>query len=420
VAVAAAGLAVAVGAATADARARLDPTFGAGRGYVTTAVPGGTSLVYGVAAVPGGGIVTAGQVSGRNGNGQIVVARYRSNGSLDRSFASNGLYVTRLPRARGPFLATSIARQPSTGKLIVAGGYGPGSMLALRLTANGRLDRSFGGRRTGMTIIPAGGIAQSLLVQRNGAILLGGSNANANGRPMVVARLTANGSVDRRFGRQGRASVLFWNADLAASAGVVGMAVTRNGTIVGAGHLDYIGSDGHGSAGVFALDPDGSPASRYGTNGSTEVAFTRSSGAFAQWFPCALSLDSQGRVTVTGNGSVTTAGAVLSARLTAAGGLDPTFGGAGDGRSVLPGVPGDNDTTCGATAAQGNLTVGVGPVLAQLSSTGTPNASFAPGGLLRITTPTRTTVNAVAGSGRNIVAAGSAGRALYVARYRTN
>jgi uncharacterized delta-60 repeat protein len=288
----------------------------------------------------------------------------------------------------------------------------------LRLTARGRLDRSFG--RSGLARVRAGGIAQSLALQRNGGILVGGSNANRNGRPMVVARFTRNGRLDRGFGRRGLAQALFWNADIAASAGVVGLTTTPAGNIVGVGHLDYIGSDGHGSAGVFQLTTGGRPAQDFGSGGHVELALTTPGGEFAQWFPCALTRASGGRIMVTGDGSAGTGNALLTTRLTRQGAPDLSYGGAGTGFAVTPGVRSSSDTTCGATSsAAAALTVGVGSSLGQLRPDGSPNASFAAGGLLNIARPRRLDINAVVPAGaRRVVLAGAAGNAVYVARYR--
>lgn len=402
------------------ARARPDPTFGGGRGWVTTRVPGATAVAYGAAVVERGAIVLAGQATRAAGDGQIVVARYLRNGRLDRTFGVRGVFKTTLPQSDGPFIATAIRRQRSTGKLLIAGGYGQGAMLLLRLQANGRLDRRFGGQGTGRVTVPAGGIAQSLAIQRGGKILLGGSNANVNGRPMVVARFTRRGRLDSGFGRGGLTQALFWNPNLAASAGLTGLATTPSGGVIASGHIDYIGSDGHGSAGVFRLSSSGRPVRSFGTGGSTEVAFRTPRGEFAQWFPCAMTVDSRGRITVTGDGSIGPGGAILTIRLTRRGALDRSFGSAGTGRVVLDGATSASDPTCGAApSASGGLTVGVGATLAQLRQNGTPNRRFARGGLLRIRNPARVTINAVARAGRRrVVVAGGAGRALYVARYR--
>jgi uncharacterized delta-60 repeat protein len=290
-------------------------------------------------------------------------------------------------------------------------------LLVLRLTPAGRLDRSFG--RSGLARTASGGIAQSLALQTGGGILLGGSKANRNGRPMVVARFTRNGLLDRGFGRRGLAQVLFWNPDLASSAGVNGLVTTPGGEVIGFGHLDYIGSDGHGSAGVFQLTSNGQPAQGFGNGGHVEVAFMRPAGGFAQWFPCAMTRVSGGRIMVTGDGSTGAGGAILSTRLTRQGTLDSSYG-AGDGLAVTPGLRDFSDTTCGAaSSAAGALTVGVGSSLGQLQADGTPDDRFGRGGLLRIATPRGAGINAVVRSGaRRVVLAGSAGKAVYVARYR--
>jgi uncharacterized delta-60 repeat protein len=397
--------------------ARPDPTFGKGRGWVTTRIAGAMPIAYGAVIVPGGKIVVAGEAATRGGSGQIFVARYLADGRLDRGFGSRGIFKTALPKAAGPFLGTAIARVGKTGRLVVAGG-GKETMLVMRLTPRGRLDRSFG--RSGMARVRAGGIAQSLALQRNGGILLGGSNANSNGRPMVVARFTRNGRLDRGFGRRGLARVLFWNPDLAASGGVVDLTTTPAGEIIGLGHLDYIGSDGHGSAGLFQLTSSGRPAQDFGSSGHVEVALTVPAGGFAQWFPCALTRVSGGRVMVTGDGLAGASSSLLTTRLTAQGVPDSSYGGGGNGFAVTPGLRNFSDTTCGATAsAAGALTVGVGASLGQLQADGAPDGRFARGGILSIARPRGLNVNAVTRAGaRRVVLAGVAGNAIYVARYR--
>ncbi len=397
-----------------------DPTFGNGHGYVTTSIRGVSVQAYAATVLPNGDIVIAGQTTRPNGNGQIMVARYKPDGSLDPSFGSGGLYRSSFREADGPYIATSVVPVNSSGSLLVGGGYGLGSMLALRLTSAGRPDTAFGAKHNGLAVVPVGGIASSIALERNHQILLGGSNANANGRPMVVAELTSSGRVDRRFGRAGIAQVLFWNADLAASAGVLGLIPTSDGGVLGFGHLDYIGSDGHGSAGVFRLSSTGHLAPSFGTKGHVEVAFTNTNGKFAQWFPCAIAAAPSGRITVTGDGSMTgQGGQLLSAALTAQGTPDSSFG--TKGRAVTPGLSGDNNTTCGAYTSSESLTAGVGGAVIRLFANGTPDTGFAPAGVLRISTPKDVTLNAAASvpnpTGSTFVAAGSAGNDAYVGRF---
>jgi uncharacterized delta-60 repeat protein len=411
-------LAAASAAAKAGGGAHPDRGFGAGRGWVTTRLQGRMLLGYAAAVVAGGKIVIAGQAVAPKANGQVLVVRYRRSGRLDRGFGSRGIFTTSLPVAKGPFVATAVVPQRSTGKLLIAGGYGQGSILLLRLTRDGRLDRSFGAKHNGRAVVSVGGIAQSIAVQRDGKILVGASNANRNGRPMVVARFTDNGLVDRGYGRQGIAQIMFWNPRLAASAGAYALIATADGGVIGAGHLDYIGGDGHGTAGVFKLNPAGRLVKGFGTGGHVQVAFKAIPGKRRQWFPCAATVNSRGAVSVTGDGTLGAGNVLLTARLTRRGRLDRTFGKSHDGRAVTPGAGSSNITTCGASStAAGVLTVGVGARLIQLRADGAANSAFARGGLIKIAKPFKVTINAIPGVGRSVLPAGSAGKALYLARY---
>lgn len=412
-------LALAALPASASAVATPDPAFGDG-GFVTTPIAGAQAVGYDATVLGNGKIVVAGQATTATNNGQIVVARYLTDGSLDDSFGDGGIYTSELPPADGPFLARAVRQARDSRKILVAGGYGQGSMLALRLTAKGKPDPTFG--KSGFTTLPVGGVAGALAIQSDGRILLGGADGNDNGQPMVIARLNADGSTDASYGDDGIVKSIFWDPMMAASAGVSGLRIARGsgGGLVGFGHIDYIGGDGHGSAGVFRLDSDGEPVTSFGSGGHTEIDFPTGQSRPAFWFPCAMSQDSQGRITVTGD-STNFGGAMLSTRLTAAGAPDSSFGNSGDGRVITPGwANNDNFTTCGAALTGGKtLTAAAGPIAMQLTSAGSTRPSFGPGGLLRITDPTGVGINAVRRSAfRRVIFAGSAGADLYLAQYR--
>jgi uncharacterized delta-60 repeat protein len=421
-------LAVGVGAAAASERStkrgpRPDATFGRGAGFVTTAVPGSFAVAYAATVLPDGDIVVAGQASPPSGNGQVVVARYLPNGRLDPSFASHGIFESALPSASAPYIATALARDRGTGKLVIAGGYGQGSMLVMRLTARGRLDPTFGARRSGVATAAVGGIANSLVIQPNGGIVVGGSNANRRGRPFVVARFTPSGVLDRAFGHKGIAQARFWNGAAASSAGVNGLAIARGGGIIASGHIDYIGGTGrgkagYGTAGIFRLTNRGLPFRAFGTAGHTQVAFPGRPGVPQSWYPCAMTVDRRGRITVTGGGGAHKS-ALLTARLTPRGALDRSYGEARDGRSVVPGVGGNAITTCGdASTPAGEITVGLQSTLAQVLPGGRPNVRFASGGVFTISEPRRVFINSLVRLGHRILIAGSAADKIYVGRYR--
>lgn len=402
---------------------RIDRTFGAPRGFVTTPIAGADSLAYGATVISGGRVIVAGQASPPSGNGQIIVMRYLANGRLDRGFASRGIFRSNLPAADAPFIATAIARDRKTGKIVIAGGYGQGSMLVMRLTANGRLDRTFGVARSGFTKAAVGGIANSLAIQSSGRILLGGSNANVNGRPFIVARFTPSGALDRTFGRRGIVQARFWNPSAASSAGVLSLVPTADGGVIAGGHIDYIGgtgggSGGHGAAGVFRLTRGGRPLQSFGTGGHALITIFSRSHVPESWYPCGMTVDGRGRITVTGGGG-THRFALFTARLTGRGALDRSFGSSHNGRTATPGLGGNAITTCGvSTTPAGQLTVGLQAKLAQLLPSGRPNTRFAPRGVFTIRSPARVFTNALVGSGqRRLIVAGSAGSRVYVARY---
>jgi hypothetical protein len=131
-----------------------------------------------------------------------------------------------------------------------------------------------------------------------------------------------------------------------------------------------------------------------------------------------MTVDRRGRITVTGGGGTHTS-ALLTARLTARGRLDRTFGRARSGRSVIAGVGGNAITTCGdASTRAGAITVGLQSRLAQVLPNGRPNSRFARRGVFAIARPRRVFVNALIRTGRRVVVAGSAGDRMYVGRYR--
>jgi uncharacterized delta-60 repeat protein len=117
----------------------LDPSFGAG-GIVTTAFgsPDGASAVV---LQRSGKIVVVGDGQ-RDKQSVFALARYKPNGSLDPSFGSGGKVNTRFGSGSATPTAASLQRD---GKIVVVGSMFTRWEFALaRYRANGSLDRSFG------------------------------------------------------------------------------------------------------------------------------------------------------------------------------------------------------------------------------------------------------------------------------------
>jgi hypothetical protein len=131
-----------------------------------------------------------------------------------------------------------------------------------------------------------------------------------------------------------------------------------------------------------------------------------------------MTIDAHGRIVVTGGGG-THRGALFTARLTPRGALDRSYGSAGSGRAITPGVGGNAITTCGATSTKGGeVTVAVQSRLTQLLPSGLPNRRFARGGVVKIVEPRQVFVNALIASGtRRMTMVGAAHNVIYVSRY---
>ena len=129
------------------------------------------------------------------------LARYRPDGSIDRSFGSHGVAITHIGDGSFP---SQLLPLPS-GKILVAGTAFVGStdmITLIRYRADGSLDRSFASE--GVLQAPAlGRDGTSVLVQHDGKIVVGGWNQG-----FMLARYDANGkNLDPSFDGDGVAGV---------------------------------------------------------------------------------------------------------------------------------------------------------------------------------------------------------------------
>jgi uncharacterized delta-60 repeat protein len=202
----------------------LDFSFGSG-GVALTAFPGtdersstspgavARTSINGLASQPDGKLVAVGSVVLRGSHRAVaVVARYLADGRLDPTFARGRGWISLsfLPRVGAE--AMSVALWPSPGTtgdqaIVVAGRAGnsrnDGAGFALaRLRPDGRLDRSFG--RQGIAVTDVGGSngATAVAVRADDSIVVAGAS-EATKRLFIVARYTATGRLDRRFGGAG-------------------------------------------------------------------------------------------------------------------------------------------------------------------------------------------------------------------------
>jgi uncharacterized delta-60 repeat protein len=193
-------------------------------------------------------------------------------------------------------------------------------------TTTGNLDPTFG---TGGTVRTdfAGNIdeANAVVVQPNGQIIAAGSSFSNSKtvEDFIVARYNANGSLDKRFGKNGKITTDFFrNVDSISS-----IAIQPDGKIVVAGFAQLAGSGG--TPRVFALAryrSDGSPDTSFGNGGALTTSF---GGNFAA--ASAVMVQPDGKIVVAGtvdfNPDIPGSGLDFAlARYNTSGTLDGSFG----------------------------------------------------------------------------------------------
>lgn len=241
-------------ATLAAARGDLDPTFGAG-GKVTTDF-GGNEMGWAVEVQRDGKAVVAGNRFDPGPSDAIVLARYTGNGSLDKSFDSDGRVATRIGDSfSGAF---DVALQHD-GKIVAAGsGFspsGPQDFALARYDSAGALDPTFGHGGTLLTGFQPNSLdgALAVLVQPDGKIVAAGRTRTTPTYDFAVARYLPNGTLDSTFDGDGLVTTHVTDQhDLAIS-----LALQRDGKIVAGGYTMHT-VDSSLDLALARYNPDGS------------------------------------------------------------------------------------------------------------------------------------------------------------------
>ncbi|HEX5713406.1 MAG TPA: delta-60 repeat domain-containing protein [Solirubrobacterales bacterium] len=209
------------GSDAVPALARLLPDGGVDRGFGKGGVRllggGWEGGIYDLAPTRDGGIVAQGE-----GYIGTAVWKLHETGSLDRGFGKGGEVIVEGRGKKEKYgweeeleAIEKMVVLPS-GKIMLAGTgsrYGERKrryrFLALRLRADGSLDRSFG--RDGYAAAVVGGwtFASALAPLPGGGLLVTGSAQTPDGKRSDVGAVafTASGKLDRRFGNRGKMRV---------------------------------------------------------------------------------------------------------------------------------------------------------------------------------------------------------------------
>jgi uncharacterized delta-60 repeat protein len=321
--------------------------------------------------------VTAGQAA-VGGVDVILATRMTTSGALDPTFGTGGITTVKIGSGAGVDSGAGIALQPD-GKIVIAGtGHGNGSpnFAAVRLNTDGSLDSTFGS--DGVVTVPIGGaaIANAVVVQPDGRIVLGGTayTTDTNSNHFAATRLNANGSLDSTFGTNGVTV-------LAPTGGAWGMVRQTDGRIVLAGQRTYNGTEAYMAARLLAT---GKLDTAYGQGGIVTVPI--GSKAIAT----AIALQRDGKTVISGE-ATTDRGVVATVRLTSGGSLDASYGSGGISQFTGAGV-----NTMTIDSAGRVLVAGVGVGMVRLKTTGGLDTTFASGGVGFYSAGTSTAANGMA------------------------
>jgi uncharacterized delta-60 repeat protein len=284
----------------------LDPSFD-GDGTVLVDF-GSESSARAVALQPDGKIVLAGWVSQPVGGGCCVadfaLARLTSAGTLDGSLDGDGRVVTDfLPGADNGHDAAQAVLVQADGRILAAGsGVAGGTSVdfaVARYLADGSLDPTFS--NDGLVTTDFLGYfdeIRDLAVDTGGRLVAGGQSCEFPGNADEVCdfglvRYTASGSLDRRFGRQGRI-----RTDLGGDVGegIRGVVVQADGRIVATG--DTAGPGGP-DVGLARYRADGRLDRSFGINGVVITSVSPSTDEVG-----GLALQADGRLVVAGTTAV--------------------------------------------------------------------------------------------------------------------
>ncbi|HSQ16830.1 MAG TPA: delta-60 repeat domain-containing protein [Anaerolineales bacterium] len=309
------------GAARYLADGSLDPSF-AEDGILLTDLFGSLDSASGVAIQADGKIVVAGSTSGVSYD--FALTRYNPDGSLDATFADHGILITDFDL--GSDYAKDVAIQ-ADGKIVVAGyTYLSAQDFALaRYNPDGSLDTTFDGDGR-VTTDFADGIdtGQALAIQEDGKIILAGYTYGSTLYDIAVARYNDDGSLDTTFDGDGRVTT-----DLAGDSDYgYAVALQLDGKIV-------VGGSTTGFAIDFLL-------ARYNADGSLDTTFdsdglltTDIAGNHDACTALVVQLD--GKILAGGYSDNASNDNFSLVRYNADGSLDPSFDGDGKLESDLTG-----------------------------------------------------------------------------------
>jgi uncharacterized delta-60 repeat protein len=220
-----------------------DMSFGVGGVTTTDLADGSYDEPYAAVLQPDGRIILGGYTNSGTGPGvlfgadQLALARYLPNGMLDPTYGQDGKVIFDGGSLDERLLALALAPDGD----LLAGGYvngeRRGDLLLARLRPDGSLDKVFGNTGKGFAVNDLGTNSEriaALVLQPDGKIVAGGQTATADNADFAVFRYDRQGMLDPSFGHNGVASFDFGGREDRVHA----VALQPDGKIVAVGQSE--------------------------------------------------------------------------------------------------------------------------------------------------------------------------------------
>jgi uncharacterized delta-60 repeat protein len=291
-----------------NADGSLDTSFD-GDGRVITDLAGWNDVAYGLALLEDGRMVAVG--TGVFNRYDFGAVRYNADGSLDSTFAEDGILLSDLYGSIDSVAAAALQRD---GKVVVVGHTMRTStdFAIARYNPDGSLDLGFGTQGKVVTDFRgAVDIATSVAVQADGKLLVAGYNYD-----FILARYNPDGSLDTTFDGDGAVSTDFSYSQDYASA----VLIQGDGKYILAGYLEVSG--GYDFA-LARYKSDGRLDKTFGVDGKVVTDLS----GYNDYLEAAV-LQADGKIVVGGSSDGTSIDFVL-ARYNTDGSLDASFDGDG-------------------------------------------------------------------------------------------
>ena len=296
----------------------MDDTFGT-NGWKIYNLPYNLSFFNSLSMQTDGKYIATGFADNGSTNG-FLVCRILADGSLDNSFGTNGAVFIDLGDSAG---AQSVALQ-ADGKIVLAGYNFSGSngdAVICRLNVNGSLDNTFANNGIATIDLHINSLdtVRGLAIH-NGKIIFSGMALNGNGSDydaLALVRLKSNGDLDPSFGVGGISILDDINQEDTLIGPSTNLIIAPDDAIFVTSH--YTGINGNDVI-LFKFLPNGYPDNSFGEYGMTLYDMTEEN------YANDLALQSDGKIIVTGSHFSTTGSEFLIMRFLEDGDLDSSFG----------------------------------------------------------------------------------------------